>query len=87
MQRLGINMHCGCDSRLGLVPISFFCVAVGTFLVTYTISVSHNRVLIYFPTMSDIGGEKPLSDVFGLLLSICSFFAIAVVVMRYVQYR
>jgi len=87
MQRLGINMHCGCDSRLGLVPISFFIVAVLTFFVTYIISVSHNRIFIYFPTMSDIGGAKPLSDVFGLLLSICSFFAIAVVVMRYVQYR
>jgi len=80
-------MHCGCDSRLGLVPTAFFVVVVLTFFVTYSISVSHNRIFIYFPTMSDIGGEKPLSDVFGLLLSICSFFAIAVVVMRYVQYR
>lgn len=82
-----MNIHCRCNSGLGIVPIIFAMVSLITFLLTYIISVSNNHIYLYFPTISDIGGQKPQSNVFGLFLSLCSFMAIACIVMRYVQYR
>ena len=76
-----------CYPGLGILPILFTVLTFLTFLLTYMMAVYYGHVYPYFPTISDTGGVKPESNVFGLFLSINSFLAFIVVVIRYVQYR
>lgn len=77
------NIFC----KLGVVPFLFSCGSILTILITYTISVAREDVYPFFPTISDTGGIPPESNVFGFLLSLCSFLGFVSVLIRYYQYR
>lgn len=80
--------NCECfNPGLGIFPVLFSTLTGLTFIITYIISVSDDDVYPYFPTISDTGGRKPESNVFGLFLSISSFLGFVVVLIRMVQYR
>ncbi|XP_065669751.1 DNA damage-regulated autophagy modulator protein 1 [Hydra vulgaris] len=83
------HFNCSCISKygLGIFPVLFGVCVMLTFIITYTIAVSDGHIYPFFPTISDTGSQKPESNVFGLLLSICSFLGFIVVVIRFIQFN
>ncbi|XP_002154871.3 DNA damage-regulated autophagy modulator protein 1 isoform X2 [Hydra vulgaris] len=81
------HCNCSCVSKygLGIFPILFGVCVMLTFIISYTIAVIDRHIDPFFPRISDTGSKKPESNVFGLLLSICSFLGFSVAVIRFIQ--
>ena len=75
------------DIRLGTLPVVTAACTSLTFIITYVISVYNHHVYPYFPTISNTGGKKPESNIFSVLLSVCSFLMFLLMWVRYIQYK
>eukprot|EP00111_Clytia_hemisphaerica_P000628 TCONS_00001795-protein len=73
--------------RLGVMPLLFSLCSIVTFIITYSVAVADGHVYPFLPAISDTGGIKPESNIFGFCLSACSFLGFVSVVIRYYQYR
>lgn len=80
-------MSCTGYCKLGLYPVIFTVCSTVTIIITYSIAVSNGHVYPFFPAISDTGGTKPESNVFGFLLSCCGFLGLIVILIRYYQFR
>lgn len=77
------TLYCG----LGILPIGFAVLSSLSIITTYVLAVYNQHVYALFPTISETGEQEPERNLFSLLLSLSSFVAFIVVIVRYKQYN